>query len=229
MKILFNADDFGLTKGVNNGIIQAYRHGPIGSTTMMMNGKSVDNAVAKAKRNPGLKIGIHLVLTYGKSMTQNEKLINEFGDFKFNSVLREFPDKEAVKEEWQTQIEAFLKTGLSLDHIDSHHHVHGWEPLKDVVRELAQFYNVPVRYVPSLKESPEILLTNNLWTNFYAEGVSELLFSELAALQEESIEVMTHPAQPDETLKKASSYNESRQKELDILCKLKVPEWVTLL
>lgn len=229
MKVLFNADDYGLTKGVTDGIIKAHVEGVVHATTLMMNGNAVAYAVEQAKQHPNLRVGIHLVLTWGKPLRDDvSDLINEAGTFKFNSTFAEMeaPDVHQVEKEWRTQIEAFLATGLTLHHIDSHHHVHGWEPLKEVVYKLAKDFQVPVRYVDSLKESPEILLTDTLYVGFYGEGVGRDLFEKLHGLPVESVEVMTHPAYVDSDLQQVSSYTSKRKEELDILCSLKVPDWV---
>ncbi|MEI3600145.1 MULTISPECIES: chitin disaccharide deacetylase [unclassified Oceanobacillus] len=229
MKVLFNADDYGLTKGVTDGIIKAHEEGFVHATTLMMNGNAVAYAVEQAKQHPNLRVGIHLVLTWGKPLRDDvSDLINEAGTFKFNSTFAEMeaPDVHQVEKEWRTQIEAFLATGLTLHHIDSHHHVHGWEPLKEVVYKLAKDFQVPVRYVDSLKESPEILLTDTLYVGFYGEGVGRDLFEKLHGLPVESVEVMTHPAYVDSDLQQVSSYTSKRKEELDILCSLKVPDWV---
>lgn len=228
MKVLFNADDYGLTKGVTDGIIKAHVEGVVHATTLMMNGNAVAYAVEQAKQHPNLRVGIHLVLTWGKPLRDDvSDLINEAGTFKFNSTFAEMeaPDVHQVEKEWRTQIEAFLATGLTLHHIDSHHHVHGWEPLKEVVYKLAKDFQVPVRYVDSLKESPEILLTDTLYVGFYGEGVGRDLFEKLHGLPVESVEVMTHPAYVDSDLQQVSSYTSKRKEELDILCSLKVPDW----
>lgn len=230
MKVLFNADDFGLTKGITDGIIEAHTKGVVNSTTLMMNGNAVQYAVKQAKQQPTLKIGIHLVLTWGKPILQDvPALIDNNGHFLFTSIMNETPNIEAVKREWTAQIEAFLQTGLQLSHIDSHHHVHGWKPLKDVVSQLAKQYNVPVRYMPSLSQSPEILLTETLWDGFYSDGVSANIFDELSHLSVSSVEVMTHPAYIDDEIRSISSYVEKREEELKILTNLTVPNWVTLL
>jgi len=159
MKVLFNADDFGLTKGVTDGIIKAHTNGIVHSTTLMMNGKSLYYAVEQAKSHPTLQVGIHLVLTWGEPIRDDvSELMDENGLFKYKNTFREVkpPNVKHVEKEWRAQIEAFLATGLTLHHIDSHHHVHGWEPLKDVVIKLAKEYDVPVRYVDSLKDHPEL-------------------------------------------------------------------------
>lgn len=232
MKILFNADDFGLTKGVTDGIIKAHTDGVVDATTLMMNGLAYDYAVAQAKKHPTLKIGIHLVLTWGKPICREvPDLINQHGFFKFTSGFTTMcsPNIEQVENEWEAQIDRFLATGLPLHHIDSHHHIHGWYPLKEVVIKLAKKYNVPVRYVDSLKDHHELLLTEMLWIDFYDDGVTEHIFSELKELDVKSVEIMTHPAYIDDDLRKVSSYVEVRATELDILCSLKMPNWVKIL
>lgn len=232
MKVLFNADDFGLTKGVTDGIIKAHSNGVVASTTLMMNGLAVDYAIAQAKKHPLLKVGIHLVLTYGKPISNDvSRLINPSGLFKYRSTTQQIDkaDVNQIESEWRAQIEKFLTTGLKLDHIDSHHHVHGWEQLADIVLKLANEYNVPVRYVKTLCDHPEILLTNVLWLDFYNDGVSIDIFDRIKDLNVESVEVMTHPAVIDNDLRQVSSYLDKREMELEILCSLKVPSWVETL
>lgn len=233
MKVLFNADDFGLTKGVTDGIIDAHLNGVVGSTTLMMNGKAVNDAVTLAKKHPTLKVGIHLVLTWGRPVSCDgvASLIDTDGHFKYKNTYRdmEAPDVHEVETEWRAQIEAFIATGLPLHHIDSHHHVHGWEPLKDVVVKLAREYEVPVRYVESLKHEHEILLTEKLWLDFYGDSVDEVIFEKLHGLDVDTVEVMVHPAFVDEDLRGVSSYVEMREEELRILRELNVPAWVELL
>lgn len=227
MRVLINADDYGLTKSITDGIIDAHLNGIVHSATMMMNGTATDYAISLAKQHPSLKLGIHLVLTWGFPLTSNSGILNEDGGFKFTSSYEaaEAPDPKEVEKEWEAQIQAFLATGLKLHHIDSHHHVHGWKPLKEVVIHLAKKYRVPVRYAETLKDHHDILLTEALWTDFYADGVDELLFEKLAKLTVSSIEVMTHPSYIDDELRKVSSYTDTRKKELDLLTTLKMPDW----
>ena len=66
--IIFNADDFGYCKGVNLGIWEAYRNGLVRSATMMANMPGFDHAANLALSDPGLKLGVHLTLTAGKSV-----------------------------------------------------------------------------------------------------------------------------------------------------------------
>ncbi|MDY0394179.1 chitin disaccharide deacetylase [Virgibacillus halophilus] len=232
MRVLFNADDFGLTRGVTDGIIQAHVDGLVSSATLMMNGKAVNYAVTQAKRHPSLDVGVHLVLTWGKPLSDDvAELLDNDGCFKFKNTYAEMPapNTEQVEKEWRAQLEAFLATGLPLHHIDSHHHVHGWEPLKDVVVLLAKEYQVPVRYVDSLKDHPDICLTESLFLDFYDDGVREDIFKRLLQVKTSSVEVMTHPAIVDDALREVSSYTDKRQEELRLLTSLPIPAGVELM
>ncbi|CDQ38340.1 chitin disaccharide deacetylase [Virgibacillus salexigens] len=230
MHVLFNADDFGLTKGVTDGIIMAHQNGVVTSTTLMMNGKAVNYAVARAKENDTLHVGIHLVLTWGKPLSSVPELVCENNRFKYSSRYRhmEAPNLQAVEKEWRAQIEAFLATGLSLHHIDSHHHVHGWEPLQQLIISLAKEYQVPVRITDNLAAEQDILLTEQIWLDFYGDEVSADIFTRLKQTNAKSIEVMTHPAIVDKELRQISSYTDKRKQELDILCSLHVPDWAII-
>ncbi|KAB2335734.1 chitin disaccharide deacetylase [Bacillus mesophilum] len=228
MRILLNADDYGLTKGVTDGIIQSHVNGIVQSATLMMNGLAASYAVEQARLHPSLQVGIHLVLTWGKPIAAEcDSLTNEKGLFKFKSSDTTLTQEDLllVEKEWQSQIEAFQKTGLPLHHIDSHHHVHGWSDLKEVIIRLAKKYKVPVRFADSIKNESDILLTQALWTDFYADGVDGQLFNKLKDLPYESIEVMTHPAVIDDELRTVSSYVHKRKTELELLCSMKLPDW----
>lgn len=232
MQVIFNADDFGLTKGVTDGIIQSHTKGIVTSTSLIMNGRAVSHAVEQAKKHPSLRVGLHLVLSWGKPLRMDvDDLMNENGYFKFTNTYNNMPtpNLEQLKSEWQAQIEAFINTELPLNHLDSHHHIHGWDPIKKITVELAKQYNVPVRYIPSLKCHREILRTDYLYTGFYGNGVRKDLFNQLKKVKTDTIEVMTHPAIVDNDLKELSSYSTKRENELDILKSIHVPDWVTLI
>lgn len=230
MKVLFNADDFGLSKGVTDGIIKSHLFGTVGATTLMMNGESVDYAVNRAKQNPTLDVGVHLVLTTGRPILANvPQLTQENGDFKFsNTSFDEKINIKQVEKEWRAQIEAFIETGLPLHHIDSHHHVHGWPMFRDVMIKLGKKYRVPIRAVNSMKDHPDLLLTEKLYDGFYGEGIHKDIFKALKQLNVKSVEIMTHPAEIDQTLQESSSYVIKREEELSLLCNLQIPYWVKL-
>ncbi len=231
MKVIINADDFGLTEGINNGILTAHKQGIVTRATLIMNGTAVDHAVKLAKAHPTLKVGIHLALSYGKPISDNVNLlVDESNTFKFTKYETDLSPSEInqVEQEWETQIQAFLKTGLTLDHIDSHHHVHGWPCLKPVVKRLFDKYHLPFRYTKQLENPRDMALTESLWLDFYGDLAQPNLFEQLLKQQVETIEVMVHPAYVDETLLKTSSYTYQRERELDVLTSLEVPESIQL-
>ena len=67
-QLVVNADDFGFTRGVNEGIVEAHRKGLLTSTTLMANGQAFDQAIELARANPTLDVGCHLVLVGGRSL-----------------------------------------------------------------------------------------------------------------------------------------------------------------
>src|SRR6185369_14581215 len=68
--LIVNADDFGLSKGQNYGIVESFRHGVVTSTTALVNGDAIDHAVQLSREVPELAVGMHFVLTLGKPLTQ---------------------------------------------------------------------------------------------------------------------------------------------------------------
>src|SRR5699024_11609405 len=110
-----NADDFGLTKGITDGIITSHKNGVVYSTTLMMNGLAVDYALQEIKKCPTLNVGIHLVLTWGKPLRNDlPSLVHGSCYFKFTSTLDEVPTVKVVEREWKGQIEAIIKKVVRL-------------------------------------------------------------------------------------------------------------------
>ncbi|NHM32906.1 chitin disaccharide deacetylase [Neobacillus terrae] len=233
IKLIVNADDFGLCHGVNHGIIDSHLYGIVNSTTMMMNMPGTDHAISLAKNNPSLSVGIHLVLTAGKPLLQDvPSLVDEKGNFHSQAYLNDYIDisLEELEREWTAQIEKFLKSGLTPTHFDSHHHVHTLEKLLPVVQKLSNKYNLPARVdgekaLEGVKPFTDISLSE-----FYGEGVHSDFFKSLAEKVEDgkTVEVMTHPAYLDKILLGCSSYARPRLEELEILTTVKLPESVSL-
>ncbi|GAE25618.1 cellobiose phosphotransferase system YdjC-like protein [Halalkalibacter wakoensis JCM 9140] len=120
--IVCNADDFGYSRGVNHGIIDAHKYGVVNSATMMMNMPGTEHAILQAKENPSLHVGIHLVLTCGIPLSKGLKtIITDEGKFfrkpdvLFNSEM----DLKEVEKEWRAQIDRFYSSGLKASHFDS--------------------------------------------------------------------------------------------------------------
>ncbi|MGM0841765.1 MAG: chitin disaccharide deacetylase [Bacillota bacterium] len=226
--VIVNADDFGLCRGVNYGIIDSHRFGIVNSTTMLVNMPGTLHAVELAKVYPELQVGIHLTLTCGRPVSSGvQSLVNERGLFCYTSRI--FEEKEInvdeVEMEWEAQLDKFLSFGLPLSHIDSHHHVHSFRSLIPVVKRLSERFGVPVRNVACDGFDAMNVLTDRFSMDFYGDGVSvEGLKRILDSRDEgETLEVMCHPAYVDTYLKENSSYCEQRLRELDVLTGIK--EW----
>ncbi|MFC2064886.1 carbohydrate deacetylase [Chloroflexota bacterium] len=129
-KLIVNADDYGLTRMVSAGIRSAHIKGIVTSTTVMMNMPGVEEDLEAAQQEcPNLGLGVHLVLTAGKPLSQKgmaKTLVTENGSFpKLKGFLDnlEAIDIDQVQEEWEKQTQRFIRlTGKNPDHLDSHHH-----------------------------------------------------------------------------------------------------------
>ncbi|PAR28467.1 chitin disaccharide deacetylase [Vibrio metoecus] len=221
MKVIFNADDFGLTPGVNEGIVKAHHDGVVKSTTLMVGMDAEQHAVELAKQYPELKIGLHLRFTTGRPLTGEKNLTHENGLF---TSYRDFWKRRdyqplAIYHEAVAQVEHFLQLGLTLSHLDSHHHAHTHPQFAPIIYEVAQKYQVPLRTVGLAGE--EAFGCRYHFTDFfYDERLSiERLVNHLLELKSrfELVEVMCHPAYVDALLEQCSGYTKQREEELRIL------------
>lgn len=227
IKLIVNADDFGYSKGINYGIIEAHRNGIVNSTTMMMNMPGVNHAVDLAKENPNLKVGIHLVLTCGKPLlTDVPTLVDENGCFKKNrDILESNISLEELEREWTAQIEKFLETGLTLTHIDSHHHVHTVPKFLPVVQKLSKKYNLSVRRVSDHAIEGVPPYSDVFLHEFYGEGATYDFFEKIVTHVQDgqTVEVMCHPGFLDHEVLNNSSYAKDRVTEIEILTSISLP------
>lgn len=153
IKKIFNADDFGISKGVNAAIVKAHREGILNSASLMINQKYAAEAVKSAKEMPNLEIGLHVNLTneYPAAPVQQipllvdgqGKLKNGFVNLLLLSFLKPRQLRQQAEIEMRAQIVKYLATGLSLQHIDSHRHVHLIPQIFKAMRELQKEFAVP--------------------------------------------------------------------------------------
>jgi len=132
-RLIVNADDFGLSAAVNTAVIRAHRDGILTTASLMVNEPGFDEAVRLAKENPKLGVGLHLTLLFGHSALSPEKipgLVNSHGEFIGNSVQvgMKYFFKRSLREQLRAEIHAqfakFHATGLKLDHVNGHLHLH---------------------------------------------------------------------------------------------------------
>jgi predicted glycoside hydrolase/deacetylase ChbG (UPF0249 family) len=152
-RLIVNADDFARSEGVNRGILKAHKDGLVSTTTAMMNLKNAAKAVHVAHlESPGLGMGVHLNITFGKPVSSPEKIPSILNNDGFFRSYQELMEKSATFElsdielEWRNQIEKFLATDVPLDHLDSHHHCAVFTPqLFELFLDLAAEYDCGVR------------------------------------------------------------------------------------
>jgi len=135
-RLIINADDFGLTSGVNRAIAEAHRAGIVTSSTLIANSQAFAGVVDLAKQNPGLSVGCHVVLVDGTPVSEPEKIptllspngsSNQFRDslVSFVWVAQRGKVREAeIASEIEAQIRKVQATGLTITHVDSHKHTH---------------------------------------------------------------------------------------------------------
>ncbi|WP_421617386.1 chitin disaccharide deacetylase [Brevibacillus sp. TJ4] len=224
MKLIVNADDFGYCKGVNDGIVEAYRNGVVSSATLMVNMPGFAHAIRLAKENPGLGTGVHLVLTCGKPVCPDvPSLTDSAGCFPRGQDHLAAVHPDEVEREFSAQIERFLQAGLRLSHLDSHHHVHAQETILPVVLRLAERYRVPVRQPWPLagpgRAGLAVRSTEGFSSQFYGDALSEEAFLAIVETLRPcaTAEIMCHPGYEDEYLLANSAYVRQRVRELQIL------------
>ena len=150
---IFNADDFGISKGVNAAIVKAHREGILNSASLMINQKYAAEAVKLAKEMPELEMGLHVNLTneYPAASAQEipllvdgqGKLKNGFVNLLLLSFFKPRQLRLQVEIEMRAQIAKYLTTGLPLQHLDSHRHVHMIPQIFKTMRKLQKEFEVP--------------------------------------------------------------------------------------
>jgi chitin disaccharide deacetylase len=150
-RLIVNADDFGLTSGVNRAIIEGHTRGAITSATLMANMPAFDAAVRLANDNPSLGVGLHINITQGRPVAEASRvgsLINDRGEFWGTSgaiLKRMLAGKLKIEEvvvELRAQIEKALKAGLRLTHVDSHKHTHALPQICEAIISTIKEYGI---------------------------------------------------------------------------------------
>jgi len=132
-RLIVNADDFGASAGVNQAVIRAHREGILTTASLMVNEPGLAEAVRLARETPRLGVGLHLTLLMGHAALPPEKipgLVNARGEFSNHPVgvgMRYFFQRRLraqLRAEIHAQFEKFHATGLPLDHVNGHLHLH---------------------------------------------------------------------------------------------------------
>lgn len=227
--LIVNADDFGLCKGQSYGIIEAFRHGIVSSTTAMMNCADIYHAAELSKQHPALPVGMHFVLTYGRPLTAMPSLVDasgELGKWLWARAEAGELNLDEITQELTAQFNKFVAVfGRPPTHIDSHHHVHMLPQIYPLIESFAQEKSLPLRIDRHEAQQQGMVLNNPRSTEwfdagFYGENLTEQSFLQLLATADQNgintIEVMCHPAFIDKILM-TSGYCYPRLTELEVL------------
>jgi predicted glycoside hydrolase/deacetylase ChbG (UPF0249 family) len=149
-RLIINADDFGFTKDVNAGILNAHRDGVLTSATLMANGDAFGDAVRLSREAPTLDVGCHLVLVQGRSLLTGQPFPDKPRQLLALLALRRLD----IYAELRAQIEALLRAGIRPSHLDSHKHTHIVPGVFRQVVRLAHEFSIPYVRLPLDRSVP---------------------------------------------------------------------------
>lgn len=220
MKLIINADDFGLSKSISDGIILGIKEGYITSTSIMANMPCTEYAVKKAIENNINCIGLHINLTVGEPIIENSNLINDEGTFYYNKEQIKNPKLtyQDAYNEIMAQIDTisnYSNGKLTLDHLDTHHHLMDNPNIRQAIIDISKKFNFPIRK-ESIKniKCPDVLYKDFTINNVNIDSIRYMI--ETYKKKNIIVELMTHPGFIDEYTKSITSYL-NRESELNIL------------
>jgi predicted glycoside hydrolase/deacetylase ChbG (UPF0249 family) len=226
--LIVNADDFGRSTGIDDGIVRAHRDGIVTSTTFMTNAPTTEHAASLARATPSLDVGVHLVLTYAKPLTNPARirsLVREDGSFwRPSELLARTIDRAEALTEYRAQFaRARELIGREPTHVDTHHWVHDHPALSWAVSELARETGAAARtHTPEQRDeyrAKGVRTTDHFTREFQHPGHIALadLLALLGRLEDGVTELMCHPGEPDADLIATSAYARERPLELAVL------------
>ena len=140
IRLIVNADDFGFTRDVNAGIIEAHRNGILTATTLMANGDAFDDALALVRANPTLDVGCHVALVQGQSVLEPARKVPETTGQLIAALAK---GKIRVYDEIVAQIRRIMCSGVRVTHLDTHKHTHLLPPVLDALTRAARQFGIP--------------------------------------------------------------------------------------
>lgn len=213
MKLIVNADDFGITRATNFGILDCLQNGILTTTTMMTNAPATMHAIELTKKYD-LPVGIHLVASMFHPLTDCSSWVKEDGTFDKQKFFTQgdLVDTNQLRKEWFAQMEFFIEhVGKKPTHIDSHHHAHLQPVASEIIKEIADYYQLPVRNIKT-NYGEDVYF----YHEFYSPNVSVDVIAD-AIKHSDIVELMVHPAYVDQKLIEVTSYNMGRLPEIDVL------------
>jgi chitin disaccharide deacetylase len=211
--LITNADDFGFTRDVNEGIVHAHRQGILTATTLMATGAAFDHAVGLARENPELDVGVHLVLVGSEGYPATvARLVASLGSIR-------------IYDELARQIGKVLEAGIRPTHLDTHKHTHVLPPVLAAVARLAEEFKIPWVRRPLANPLQGVLARHGCRTTDHFAGFAitgrydaARLAKLIRRLPEGLTEFMCHPGFCTAELERAHTrLKASRRRELDAL------------
>lgn len=240
MRLIVNADDFGYAESVSVGILRAHRGGIVTATTFMTNAPHTEAAAKLAHTTPSLDIGVHLVLSFGRPLTDAARvrsLVDADGKFFRPKELmsREIAREEALIEYRAQYTKARALLGREPTHLDTHHWLHDHPALEWAIGELALETGAAARSHSQTQRdrlrARGVRTPDHFAREFQYEGNVgvEQLLDLLRRLAERAdvAELMCHPGETDEAMIKKSGYARERSTELATLTDARVRAAVT--
>lgn len=227
IRLLINADDFGLSTGVNYGIQEAFQKGIVRSASLLPTGREFSHALGIVRQNPDLGVGVHLTLTHGRPVgPKPDTLVDADGNFLGRDALlkqcRQL-DPRQIEREFQAQIQKVMDHGIRPTHLDTHHNIHWTQPVLTVFLRLAAAFRLPVCLV-GCNEVPVAFRAlpgpQLLDRSFHGEQATLQHLLEVIdsyKTNDSVVEVVTHPGYVDSGLFQDSTYHTFREMELRVL------------
>jgi predicted glycoside hydrolase/deacetylase ChbG (UPF0249 family) len=205
--LIVNADDFGLSDGVNAGILRAHRDGIVTSASLMVRQPAAHAAAAAAQGLPRLSLGLHVDLAGWELCDGEWSLVYAWADES---------DPVDVAREVAAQVRLFRElAGRPPTHLDSHQHAHRAEPLASVLARTATELDVPLRHHSPARYNGAFYGQGRAGEPLPAAITSDALSTLILGLPDGVTELCCHPA---EHADESWAYGRERELELDSLC-----------
>ncbi|MBF2477951.1 carbohydrate deacetylase [Listeria marthii] len=232
MKLIINADDFGFTRAINYGIIDAHNLGVLTSTTLMVTMPAFEHAVELSKQTPTLGIGLHLNLTLGKPMTNGASLVDETGEMiKPKFITPDYPYvEEEVYQEFKAQYQRFVQfMKKKPSHLDSHlFSTDIYQAAINAAKRLAEEVGIPLRnHDTNGFEHVEFMWEKPLGIPYGAyENLDYIYDYASSILCYDYVEIMTHPGYLDSFILENSTFSMPRANELESLISTRMRQFI---
>jgi predicted glycoside hydrolase/deacetylase ChbG (UPF0249 family) len=227
-QLIVTADDFNLSEGVSQGILDAHQHGIVTETSVMVNVGDLQRAAAMLADAPRLAVGLHLNITRGRPVAPPSAVAGLLGaDGQFLGSPQALPAQVRstdVQAEMQAQLDRFVRVfGRLPQHLDTHHHVHQHPVVLEVLLAVAAPLRLAVRSIDAHMRATVTARGLGSPAQFLGDAGDEpywtvtRLVATIPMLSPGITELMCHPGYFDDTIA-YSRYGRQRDVERQALC-----------